>query len=157
MGKQFRKAAHMALQVKQETEWTKMVTQCAPALHALPGPTKWSPYELYMGRKPPVLGLLAAFHEETREITAFVRERQECHKRAEAAVTKLRDLAAKACNQLEAKHASTPRVITCGKGYIGEDHIKWSIASAGRYTSWRAEEDKKRRRSECMSQSCIHL
>ena len=99
MGKQLRKAINMALQLTPESEWTKLVTPCAQALHAVPGPTGWSPYELYMGRKPPIPGLPKEDQEDTRDVTEFLRQRRKMHKAAQAVATKLQDLAAKAYNQ----------------------------------------------------------
>ena len=55
-------------------------------------------HELYMGRKPTVPGLPEIFHKDTRDVTTFLRERHECHKAAQAAVIKLRELATKAYN-----------------------------------------------------------
>ena len=49
MGKELPKAINMAQQLKPETEWTRLVTLCAHAMHMMPALTGWGPYELYMG------------------------------------------------------------------------------------------------------------
>ena len=99
MGKQLRKAINMAQQLKPETEWTNLVTPCAHALHVVPRPTRWSPYEPYMAGRPALPELPKIFREDARDVTTFLRERDECHQAAQAAVQKLRELAAKAYNK----------------------------------------------------------
>ena len=56
MGKLIRKAINVATTLHPERTWLDLVKDCLHALHCLPGPAAYSPYQLMTKRQPTPLG-----------------------------------------------------------------------------------------------------